>query len=421
MKWGKGILGAAVLALCAAALSAPLAAAASPANDDFADAQSLGVGGLPVMAAGTNVEATRELGEPVHAFEEPAGHSVWFSWEATGTEWVTFGTCGSGFGSLVDVYTDSSYASLERVPGSNEGPDEACFPAGSEATIHAVAGTAYAIRVDGNLSPQAPATKEGAVALQIRPTPPPANDAFAAAQTLTAESLEGGTFYRVDVSGFNWNATAEPGEPVHGAGAGGASVWYSWTAPASGDADVYAVGGAIAPLVGVYAGDSVAALTPVATTSLFAPGANLVVTAGTTYRFAVDSLVDGASGLTKEGHFTFLLYMDVPPPDVPVPTTYETAPPTLRPGGATPPETGIVRRRIRSGKRSATLSFRSSEAGGSFLCKLDVRKEAKCGSPSTYVGLAAGPHTFQVRAVDSAGNADPIAAISHFTIARRNR
>ena len=39
-----------------------------------------------------------------------------------------------------------------------------------------------------------------------------------------------------------------------------------------------------------------------------------------------------------------------------------------------------------------------------------------CTSPATFSGLAAGPHTFAVRAVDAAGNADPTPAIRSFTV-----
>jgi hypothetical protein len=52
----------------------------------------------------------------------------------------------------------------------------------------------------------------------------------------------------------------------------------------------------------------------------------------------------------------------------------------------------------------AKFSFKSSEAGSTFRCKLDGRKAAKCKSPKTYKGLKPGRHTFKVWATDSAGN-----------------
>ena len=55
----------------------------------------------------------------------------------------------------------------------------------------------------------------------------PANDNFANAQVITGPAG--------NVSGNNLGATTEPGEPPTIAGApAGASVWYSWTAPATG-------------------------------------------------------------------------------------------------------------------------------------------------------------------------------------------
>ena len=48
-----------------------------PANNDFADAQALA--GADATATGTNVDATKESGEPEHA-GEVGGKSVWYSW-----------------------------------------------------------------------------------------------------------------------------------------------------------------------------------------------------------------------------------------------------------------------------------------------------------------------------------------------------
>jgi hypothetical protein len=419
MSRGKRRLPALVLGLSCLVAVVPASAAAAPSNDNLGSPKALS--GLPINATGSNVDATPEPGELNGAFEQPAGHSVWFSWEAESTGWVTVGTCGSDFGSLVDVYTGSSYATLARVPGSNEGPDEDCFPAGSEATIHAVAGTTYSIRVDGNLSPMAPAPKEGTFALEIAPTPLPANDAFAAARAVTAESSEGGTFYRVDVSGFNWNATKEPGEPAHAGDQGGASVWYSWTAPASGRAHV-GVGSAAfesqpgipdGGRLGAYTGSSLGGLIPVGTPGRYLHEVDLDVSAGAVYRFAVDGRFDSLTGMPLMGRFTFLIYLNVPPA--------EKSGPSLPPIDATAPETTIFKRSLRPGKRSVTLAFRSTERLGGFLCKLDGRKPAKCGSPKTFAALAAGAHTVRVRAVDTAGNADPTPAIARFAIPRQQR
>jgi uncharacterized repeat protein (TIGR01451 family) len=59
---------------------------------------------------------------------------------------------------------------------------------------------------------------------------------------------------------------------------------------------------------------------------------------------------------------------------------------------------------------SASFSFTGNDGSGSgvasFQCALDGGGFAACTSPQTYTGLANGSHTFQVRAVDVAGNVD---------------
>jgi hypothetical protein len=59
-------------------------------------------------------------------------------------------------------------------------------------------------------------------------------------------------------------------------------------------------------------------------------------------------------------------------------------------------------RKLRRG--IAKFSFKSSEAGSTFRCKLDRRKAARCRSPKTYRNLKPGRHTFKVWAIDLAGN-----------------
>jgi hypothetical protein len=213
-----GVLSVAVAGLL---LLAPAAFAVAPANDEFANRIDLS-GSLPIEKTGTNVAATQEVDEHPHELlYDPAAHSVWFSWEAEDTEWVTVSTCGSDFDTLLGVYSGSSLSLLEKVVPGKEGTRFDCGPGGQQVTLRALAGTTYEIRVDGNLSPQPPAATEGSIALEIASTPAPGNDDFADAQAVTSESLEGGTFYRVDVPGFNWNATKEFGEPAHAGDQGG--------------------------------------------------------------------------------------------------------------------------------------------------------------------------------------------------------
>jgi hypothetical protein len=83
----------------------------------------------------------------------------------------------------------------------------------------------------------------------------------------------------------------------------------------------------------------------------------------------------------------------------------------------TPPETTITAKPANlTNSTSASFSFTSNEAGSTFECKLDAGAFTACTSPRTYSGLADGPHTFEVRAKDAAGNIDPTPASHSWTI-----
>jgi glycosyl hydrolase family 26 len=76
----------------------------------------------------------------------------------------------------------------------------------------------------------------------------------------------------------------------------------------------------------------------------------------------------------------------------------------------TPPETTIDSGPVGDVPSTTALFAFSSSESGSFQCRLDAAAYAACASPKSYTGLAAGPHTFSVRAVDTAGNVDPTPA-----------
>lgn len=68
---------------------------------------------------------------------------------------------------------------------------------------------------------------------------------------------------------------------------------------------------------------------------------------------------------------------------------------------------------------SSTVSFtyESNEPGSSFECSLDGAPFAPCATTgATYSGLADGPHSFQVRAVDPSANVDPTPAGYSFSV-----
>lgn len=96
-------------------------------------------------------------------------------------------------------------------------------------------------------------------------------------------------------------------------------------------------------------------------------------------------------------------------------------PPAATPTPArVPPSTRIVKGpHRRSDRRTARFAFASDEAGSSFQCKLDKGGFRPCGSPRIYRHLKPGSHVFEVRAVDTAGDADPTPAIQKFRVLAR--
>ncbi|MBC7877201.1 MAG: ExeM/NucH family extracellular endonuclease [Anaerolineales bacterium] len=67
-----------------------------------------------------------------------------------------------------------------------------------------------------------------------------------------------------------------------------------------------------------------------------------------------------------------------------------------------------------SNSSSASFTFSGTDTGGSgvasFECDLDGGGFSACTTPQNYSGLSDGSHTFQVRAIDGAGNVDPTPA-----------
>ena len=109
-------------------------------------------------------------------------------------------------------------------------------------------------------------------------------------------------------------------------------------------------------------------------------------------------------------------------PDAGADETAGSSAPSTPPADTTAPDTLISTGP--SGTTSsdvAGFSF-SAEPGATFECRLDTGSWTACVSPRTYSGLADGKHTFQVRAEDRAGNADPSPASRSGPLRRpRNR
>lgn len=282
----------AIFAISFAALfaSTAVARADAPANDDFADATVLP--SLPTEQSGSNVDATKEPGEPDHA-GNAGGHSVWFSWTATSTGPVSIqnGSCFSAVEPLIAVYTGSSVDSLTPVASNASPYSLSCFSEGPFAEFEATAGTTYLIAVDG---------KNGAEgSFNLRFATAPENDDFADATAISGE-------LPVKWFGTIRLARKEPGEPNHAGNSGGRSVWFAWTPSVSEPVRISTCTSfaRFDAVLAVYTGSSVGALTEVASNDetprpIGFPGCSgadgevaIDAVAGTTYRIAVD----GAGG-----------------------------------------------------------------------------------------------------------------------------
>lgn len=262
-----------------AALLIPLATAsaaqaAPPANDDFAAAQALS-GDTPAAVSSTTQDATRQTGEPNHSEDATSSQrSVWYRWTAESTRTVAFDTCTTNYDSHLAVYTGTSVGALTAVAKNNN----ACPSAyGSRVAFNARAGVTYRIAVDGCCG-----APWGTFTLNFTA---PGNDNFTQRVALAGAAPS--------VISTAAGATVESGE----GGTGAASVWYGWTAPASGPATIDTCGASTTTrdtTLRVTTGTAVEAQTEVAvnddadgcaTTTTTNRGSRLTFTAtqGTTY------------------------------------------------------------------------------------------------------------------------------------------
>jgi subtilisin family serine protease len=239
---------------------------APPANDQFSNAVELT--GVPSGGHGSNRGGTKEAGEPNHAGNS-GGHSVWWKWIAPDAQSYTADSSGSGFDTLLAVYTGSSVNALTLVAQN----DDANPDGTSRVEFTSSPGVTYYFAVDGKNG------ASGSIALEVAGRPP--NDSFTSATTL------GGA-----ASGTNVGASKETDEPFHGGNAGGKSVWWTWTAPATGSYEIVTNGSNFDTLLGVYTGNAVNALTTIASDDDGGDGldSRVVISAagGAVFRIAVD-------------------------------------------------------------------------------------------------------------------------------------
>ena len=82
----------------------------------------------------------------------------------------------------------------------------------------------------------------------------------------------------------------------------------------------------------------------------------------------------------------------------------------------TAPDTSISAGPSGTSSASATFTLASGDPGAGFECRLDAGPWQSCSSTKTYSALTEGPHTFEARAVDAAGNVDSTPSARTWTV-----
>ena len=120
-----------------------LLAAATPINDMFANRTTLS--GLSGSASGTNLLATKEADEPIIA-GNIGGQSLWWKWTAPQSGQLSLNNKGSGFDSLLAIYTGIELSKLNLI-ASKDNTGSLISPQ-TDLVLDVTAGTEYAFSLD---------------------------------------------------------------------------------------------------------------------------------------------------------------------------------------------------------------------------------------------------------------------------------
>jgi len=132
-------------------------AQAQPANDNFASA--FVISGATGTTNGSNVSATLEGCEAAvintgDNGPQPVVHSVWYAWTAPASGTASFNTVGSGFDTVLSIWTTANPAGGLCDPSVSNiaADDDSGGNLTSALTFPAVAGTTYYVSVAGNFN-----------------------------------------------------------------------------------------------------------------------------------------------------------------------------------------------------------------------------------------------------------------------------
>jgi len=212
---------------------------------------------------------------------------------------------------VLSVFTGSPLNSLTKVAANNDAATGLKY---SQLTFNAVSGGTYYFVVDGFTGP----VRTGSIQLAGQGnlvTSTPIND-----NLLNSQSIGSGISFTQ--SGSILGATAQSGEPALAGLSATRSVWFTYTAPATGRLVVDTVGSDFNSVLGVYSGTSgvfsslklLAANDDIATGNLQS-SVSLPVTSGTTYIIKVDGRKSSYGSYTLRGTFS------APLPSCPAPAT----------------------------------------------------------------------------------------------------
>jgi len=227
-------------------------------NDDFIQATPLQGVNQPII--GNNLAATIEPDEPV--FDPRQDASLWYTWVTSTNGTFVAHLDNSVSGLLVAVCTGDSLTNLITIAGP-----------GLEAAFPAEVGIVYHLVVVN------PPYARGQFSLTLSPVD--ANDDFAQRAALAGLPVTNVI--------TEFLASVEPNEPIHGDLTNAPSLWWRWTAPATGGYQVGLHGGYGTRAVAVYTGVELNNLSLVAATT--ADGPDLLTffhgEAGVEYQIAV--------------------------------------------------------------------------------------------------------------------------------------
>lgn len=213
-----------------------------PPNDHFVNAYTLG--NPPQSINATNVNATLESSEPA-ATASGGGSSVWWKWTANTSEPVVITTAGSGFDTILAVYTGNSLGALTSVAVND---DDGLGNVTSQVNFTPVVGETYRIAVHGFSGAQ------GSIVLGLFLAN---NNDFAGRLALNPASLP------ITTTFSSVSATLQSGEPSPFADA--ASIWWSFIPAVAGKYRINTTGSNFDTTLALYtANTSPATLTSLA-------------------------------------------------------------------------------------------------------------------------------------------------------------